>query len=183
MLSSLIWLTPGAQTANGQQGRILRPVDGAALPAGEIDIIATAPAGKVELDGKPVAAEEPFENVFHSKVAAEPGVHTLAVVWEGGRAEIRIFVGENPPAEFAPFHPHPPVAGVECTQCHGLSRRGRFRFQGGCFDCHREASFTDAHPHPPHMLQECGLCHNAHGSTVAKLLIHPREIACKLCHN
>ncbi len=164
-------------------GKIMRPVEGAALPSGEVDVIATAPAGKLSLDGQPLAVEEPFENVFHGKVQAAPGVHTLTLTWEGGEKSIRFFAGENAPPEFQPFHPHPPVAEVACTQCHGVSRRGRFRFQGGCFDCHTEEQFAAAHPHPVHILEECGQCHNAHGSTAKALLIHDREVACKLCHN
>jgi hypothetical protein len=165
------------------EGKILRPVDGAALSAEIVDIIATAPAGRLELDGQPIETGEPFSNVFHATTRASGGEHVLALVWEGGRQEIRFFVGANPPAEFKPFLQHPPLEATECTQCHGVSRRGRFRFEGGCFTCHAEDSFPKTHPHPVHILQECGLCHNAHGSTEKSHLLYPKEKACKLFHD
>jgi predicted CXXCH cytochrome family protein len=172
-----------AVVASGQnEGRILRPVDGDALSTETADIIATAPAGHLELDGKPIDAEQPFPNVFHARIKTSAGEHRLALVWEGGRNEIRFFTGGNPPAEFKAFQQHPPLEAVECTQCHGVSRRGRFRFEGGCFACHAEDNFTKTHPHAVHVLQECGLCHNAHGSTEKGHLLYPKEKACKLCH-
>jgi len=164
------------------EGKILRPVDGAALSAETVDIIATAPAGRLELDGKPIQAGEPFPNVFHASTQASAGEHRLALIWEGGRKEIRFFTGANPPVDFKTFQRHPPLEAVECTQCHGVSRRGRFRFEGGCFTCHVEDNFTKTHPHAVHVLQECGLCHNAHGSTEKAHLLYPKEKACKLCH-
>ncbi len=168
--------------AAAEREKIMRPVDGAALSSGEIDFIATAVDGRLELDGKPVEALEPFPNVLHAPTVVEPGEHTLTLKWEGGSKQIRFFVGDNPPAGFKPYFKHPPVAGVECTQCHGVSRRGRFRFTGGCFDCHQQDKFSDSHPHPPHVLEQCGLCHNAHGSTAKALMLYPREVACKQCH-
>ena len=163
----------------------MRPANLSAYATGDIDIIAKAPAGKLELDGKPIEAEEPFPDVFHTSVTAGPGEHTIAILWEDGQQEVRFFVGKNPPEEFKTFQHHPPVSGVQCTQCHGLSRRGRFRFKGGCFDCHQKEkeAFAEIHAHMEHTFVECGTCHNAHGSTAAKHLIYPREIMCKLCHN
>lgn len=179
LLGVLLWL---ALATAQEQGKILRPVDGAALPAGsELSIIAKDPGGKLEIDGKPVPAEQPFPEVLHAKTKPAPGAHTLALVSEGGRQEIRFFVGEAP-AGFKAFRQHPPLA-VECTQCHGLSARGRFRFKGGCFDCHKEEGFAKTHSHKTEVLSECGQCHNAHGSTEKALLLMPREKACKLCHN
>jgi hypothetical protein len=174
-----------AATAAAAQddAKILRPVEGAAIAGDAIDIIARAPAGRLELDGKPIEAEAPFPNVFHVQAHVSAGEHRLALVWEGGRKEIRFFAGANPPPEFKTFRQHPPLEQVECTQCHGVSRRGRFRFEGGCFPCHVEDNFTKTHPHPVHILQECGLCHNAHGSTETAHLLYPKEKACKLCHN
>ena len=133
-----------AISGSDDAGKIMRPADGAALASGEVDIVATAPAGKLQLDGVPLAADEPFPNVFHVTAKAGPGKHTLVLVW-AGRKEVNFFVGENPPAEYAPFSQHPPLASVECTQCHGVSRRGRFRFKGGCFDCHQKEDFTKVH--------------------------------------
>jgi predicted CXXCH cytochrome family protein len=178
LLTILFWFA--AATAQ-EQGKILRPVDGAALPDGvEMSIIARG--GKLELDGKPVPADQPFPEVLHAKTKPAPGTHTLALTGEGGRQEIRFFVGGNPPAGFKAFRQHPPLA-VDCNQCHGLSARGRFRFKGGCFDCHKEEGFLKTHSHKPDVLVECGQCHNAHGSTEKALLVMPREKACKLCHN
>lgn len=178
----LLLLCAGSLAAD-EAGQIMRPADGAAMPAGAIDIIATAPGGKLQLDGKPVSVEEPFPSVFHGTLRPAPGVHTLALVWPDGRKEVRFFVGANPPAEFKPFRQHPPLADVPCTQCHEMSKRGRFRFKGGCFDCHRQESFLKAHTHDPGVLGQCGMCHNAHGSTEKAHLLYPKATACKMCHN
>lgn len=165
-----------------KQGKILRPADNAAYPSGEIDIVATAPGGRLELDRRPITAEEPFPDVFHAKVTVAAGEHKLALIWNGGRQEVRFFVGSKPPEGFKAFVAHPPVP-AQCTDCHGVSRRGRFRFEGGCFRCHQESAFTSSHPHPVHVLEQCGMCHNAHGSTAKAHMIHSRDAACKLCHN
>lgn len=160
----------------------MAPVAGSAFQAGPIRIIATAPGGTLLLDGKEIPAEEPFPNVFQASVNPEPGSHLLRLSWAGGRQEVSFYSGPNPPAGFTPYREHPPIA-TECAQCHGLSRRGRFRFTGGCFSCHQKETFSAKHTHPPGQLDQCGMCHNAHGNTTAALLIHPKEIACKLCHN
>jgi predicted CXXCH cytochrome family protein len=182
LLAAISLLAPLLCAAD-EAGKIMRPADGAALETGPVDIVATAPAGKLELDGKPLNAAQPFPNVFHASAPAAAGVHSLALSWEGGRKEIRFFVGPNPPAGFQPFHQHPPVPGVACTQCHEMSRRGHFRFKGGCFDCHQSAGFARIHSHDANVLAECGTCHNAHGSTVKALLLYPKQTACKQCHN
>lgn len=162
----------------------MRPADHSAISSGAVDIVATAPAGKLELDGKAIAAEQPFPNVLHASVTASPGEHSLALVWDGGRKEIHFFFGPKAPASFLPFRQHPPVADVKCTQCHELSSRGRFRFRNNsCFDCHQREGFTKVHTHDATVLTECGLCHNAHGSTVKAHLLYSKEIACKQCHN
>ena len=168
-----------------QAGRIMRPVDKSALSGGEVDIVATAPGGRLELDGKPLTAEQPFPDVFHVKTAVAPGEHKLTLVWKDGQTESRFFSGPNPPAGFHAFREHPPQQNVECTQCHQLTRRGRFSFKGGtaCFDCHRNEGFVKTHTHSTEILNECGLCHNAHGSTAKAHMIHTKEIACKQCHN
>ena len=161
----------------------MRPPDKAAFRPGPIDVIAAAPEGTLELDGARVAAEQPFPGVLQARVEVKPGVHRLALSWPGGRKEIQFYSGTEAPAGFAAFRPHPPSAEVPCTQCHQLSRRGRFVFKGGCFDCHSEAGFAKTHTHKPDVLSECGLCHNAHGSTVKSHLTHAKEVACKQCHN
>lgn len=163
--------------------RILRPVDRAALQSGDLNIIATAPRGRLELDGKPIAAEETFKNVLHARAKAAPGSHTLSLAWDGGRHEIRFFVGSQAAPEFKLYRGHPLAAEVACTRCHGLSKRGRFRFKGGCFDCHATDTFPRVHNHNPDVLAECGECHDAHGSTERSLLVMDRAKACKLCHN
>ena len=168
-----------------QAGRILRPVDKASLPDGSVDIVATAPEGRLEIDGKPVPIERPFPNVLHAKTTVTPGEHELALIWEDSRTAIRFFAGPKAPAEFAAFRHHPPVQDVKCTQCHELSQRGRFRFKGGdaCADCHPATGFVKVHTHLPEVLTQCGLCHNAHGSTSKAHLLYSKEIACKQCHN
>ena len=184
-MKSPLWvltLTLLSSTSGDEEGRILRPQDGSALASEEISIVATGTGARLELDGQQIPVQEPFPNVFHAKLKPSPGEHRLALIWEGGRREIRFFMGENAPATFRPFKQHPPVA-TECTQCHSLSRRGRFRFKGGCFDCHDKETFVGPHEHAPHILEDCGSCHNAHGSTSASHLLLPRQQACRLCHN
>jgi len=171
-----------SSSSGNEQGKILRPQDGSALTSEEISIVATGPEGRLELDGQQILAQEPFPNVLHAKLRPTPGEHVLGLTWKGGRREIRFFVGENSPPTFRLFKQHPPVA-TDCTHCHGLSRRGRFRFKGGCFDCHDKETFVESHEHAPHILEDCGRCHNAHGSTSASHLLLPREQACRLCHN
>ena len=166
----------------GEEGKIVRPTHRSILPAGEISIAARGPGAQLELDGQVLPAHEPFPNVFHAKVTPDPGEHSLALVWEGGRQEIRFFVGEGAPEGFDPFRLHPPFA-IDCKTCHARSRRGRFRSKGTCFRCHSKTTFVDSHQHAPHVLRDCGLCHNAHGSTVADHLIVSQDVACKLCHN
>ncbi len=178
------WFVLGWAAGLAAEGsKIVRPTDRAALAGSDVEVIAIAPAGTLELDGTAVAASEPFPNVLHATVKAGPGEHTLALVWGGGRTEVRFFVGDKAPEGFRPYVAHPPRAGAACTQCHGLSRRGRFRFVGGCFDCHQEEAFANTHSHPAHVLRECGMCHNAHGSTAEAHLTLPKEAACKQCHN
>ncbi len=162
-------------------GKIMRPVDGAALPSGEVSIIASAPGGKLLLDGQMIPADQPFPDVLHAKTVPASGQHKLALVWENNKQEITFFVGDNAPPEFKAFREHPPLA-VECTQCHGLSRKGRFRFTGNCFSCHQQEVFPKSHHHPPSMLESCGQCHNAHGSTAKAHLVVAREQACGFCH-
>jgi predicted CXXCH cytochrome family protein len=121
--------------------------------------------------------------VLHVVAKVNPGIHTLTLSWEAGRKETHFFSGANPPAGFATFHQHPPLADVQCTQCHEINKRGRFRFKGGCFDCHQQEGFIKVHTHDAARLEQCGMCHNAHGSTVKALLVYPKETACKICHN
>lgn len=169
--------------AADEAGKILRPADKAALRAGPVRVIATAPEGRLELDGQAVAAEQPFPNVLTAAVSTSPGEHRLALIWKDGRKEITFFTGSEVPAGFAAFHPHPPPGDPQCTQCHGLSQRGRFVFKGGCFECHNREPFAKVHTHNAEVLSECGLCHNAHGSTVKAHLVFTKELACKQCHN
>lgn len=161
--------------------QIVRPVDRASLAAGPVEVLAKAPPGaRLELDGKALEPLAPFPGVIQAKAFAAPGRHRLALIWDGGHQEIEIAVGA---AEgFAPYRPHPPGGATACGQCHGVSARGRFRFEGGCFTCHAAGGFARSHTHDAHRLAECGACHNAHGSTAARHLLRPREKACQLCH-
>jgi predicted CXXCH cytochrome family protein len=183
LLRALLLASALTTSASPQDlGKIVRPVDKAAFAPGPVTLIATAPAGRLELDGKPLEAEQPFPDVLVAKISPKPGEHALSLLWENQHKQVRFFVGDVSPAGFTAFRDHPPAA-VECTHCHGLSRRGRFRFQGGCFDCHQQDDFPKLHQHQPHTLEQCGMCHNAHGSTVKAHLTLPREQACKQCHN
>jgi predicted CXXCH cytochrome family protein len=184
VMAAAIGLMHGMLTAADEDaGKILRPADNSFYKEGPIDLIATAPAGKLQLDGIVIQAEQPFPDVFHALLNSSPGLHSLVLLWEGGKKEVHFFVGPNPPAAFQPFHEHPPLAGVECSQCHGLNRRGRFVAIGGCFDCHVRDDFAKIHTHDPTRFEQCGMCHNAHGSTVKADLLYSKEIACKICHN
>ena len=183
-LAVAIGLTRGLPAAaDDETGKILRPADNSSHASGQIDLVATAPSGKLLLDGDTVKTEQPFPDVFHTTLKTSPGLHSLVLLWEGGKKEVHFYVGPNPPAAFQPFHQHPPVPGVQCTQCHGLNRRGRFVFKGGCFDCHQRDGFAKIHTHEPAVLEQCGICHNAHGSTVKAHLLYPKETACKICHS
>jgi predicted CXXCH cytochrome family protein len=177
------WVLVAAGLLGQDVVRIMRPVDGAALPSGTVDVIAAAAEGTLEVDGKTVTAERPYPGVLRAKPSLPNGEHRIAVVSPEGRKEIRIFVGPKSPAPFASYREHPPLADVACTQCHDVNRRGRFRFKGGCFDCHRQDAFVKAHaPHVADALSQCGMCHNAHGSTAKAHLTMAKEAACKLCH-
>ena len=183
VMAAAIGLMRGLPAADEDAGKILRPANNSFYKNGPIDLIATAPAGKLQLDGILLQVEQPFPDVFHATLKSSPGMHSLVLLWEGGKKEVHFFVGPNPPAAFQPFHQHPPIAGVECTQCHGLNRRGRFVAKGGCFDCHASDDFTKIHTHEPAKFEQCGMCHNAHGSTVKADLLYSKETACKICHN
>jgi predicted CXXCH cytochrome family protein len=169
--------------ADEDAGKIMRPAINSLYEKGLIDLIATAPEGKLELDGVLIQTEQPFPDVFHATLKASPGMHSLVLLWEGGKKEVHFFVGSNPPPDFQLFHQHPPLADVLCTQCHSLNRRGRFVATGGCFDCHIRDDFPKIHTHDAVVLERCGLCHNAHGSTVKADLLYSKEAACKICHN
>jgi len=169
--------------AADDDGKILRPADHASYSGNEVDLIATAVSGSLQLDGMPIQASQPFPNVFHTSLKVSPGLHTVVLTWKGGRKEVQFFAGAGARAGFQPFHQHPPIPGVQCTQCHEINRHGRFVFKGGCFECHQRGDFAKIHTHEPSILEQCGMCHNAHGSTVKAHLLYPKETACKICHN
>lgn len=163
--------------------QIVKPVDGSWLKGPEVEIIASGVDGRLLLDGTQVQSAELFPGVFHARIEAATGPHVLRLESAGEAREVRFHVGA-PPArdETEAYVDHPPVR-IDCTHCHSVSRRGRFRFSGGCQTCHAKEQFIQTHSHEPHELTSCGMCHDAHGSSVAKLLVMPREKACKQCHN
>lgn len=164
-------------------GGIVKPRNGTWVPGFEIDIIAKADEGQLLLDGEQVEADRRFPGVLHARVSVAPGKHSLRLDSPGGSDAVVFFAGRSTPFPSAtPFAEHPP-ARIDCTHCHAVSSRGRFRFSGGCQSCHAEEQFIRTHSHAPHELSSCGMCHDAHGSTVAKLLVVPKEMACKQCHN
>ncbi|PYV09272.1 MAG: hypothetical protein DMG07_23615, partial [Acidobacteria bacterium] len=79
MRSFAALLALAALAFGDERGKILRPVDGAALPPGELSIVARAPNGRFELDGKEIPAERPFAGVFHARARPAGGAHTLAL--------------------------------------------------------------------------------------------------------
>ena len=164
-------------------GLIVKPPDGAWIQANEVEIIAKAAEGRLSVDGKPVVAEEPFPGVLHARVAVSAGPHTVRLESPEGSSIVSFNTG--PAAEdrnVGPYTDHPPVQ-VACSHCHSVSRRGRFRFSGGCQTCHGKEQFIRTHSHEMHELSTCGMCHDAHGSSTAKLLVMPQGQACKQCHN
>ena len=169
--------------ADDETAKILRPADHSSFASGQVDVVATASGGKLQLDGAMMKIEQPFPDVFHAAIKVSPGLHSLVLMWDGGKKEVQFFAGANPPAGFQPFRQHPPLSDVPCTQCHGVSKRGRFMFKGGCFDGHQRDGFAKIHTHDPVVLEQCGVCHNAHGSVVKAHLLYPKETACKICHD
>jgi len=170
-------------SAQDEGGRIVSPPEGAQFRSGKIDIRAIAPASaEVTLDGRAIDLTGPFPGVLHGATVVPDGEHVLTLTWPTGSSTVQFFVGEGAPQGYSEFRPHPPNP-IECTKCHGISRRGRFRFIGGCFSCHSKESFARNHGHEAHILESCGLCHDAHGSTQPKLLVMSKELACKQCHN
>ncbi len=164
--------------------RIVSPPDKAHFLEGNIDIVAKAPEdAKLTMDSRTVQALRPFPSVLHAATILPDGEHELTLTWAEGSQTIGFYVGESAPAGYSEFSRHPPQSMLQCERCHGLSRRGRFRFSGGCFYCHLKDGFETAHSHEPHVLESCGLCHDAHGSTAAKHLVLSKELACKQCHN
>lgn len=160
----------------------MSPPDGAWFASGDVRVVARSEGVRIEVDGKLVEAVERFPGVFEAVIKElEPGVHLVALVSEEGRQEARIAYGPEALEGYEAFREHPGMQ-LECAQCHSVSRRGRFRFTGDCFQCHTDAQYTAKHPHPKHVLERCGDCHNSHGETAAALLSMPKETACRLCH-
>lgn len=180
----LAWFSLALCFGADEAGKILRPAPQSSFAAGAtVDVVATVPkGGRIELDGVALTLETPFPDVYRGKLQPAPGEHKLAVIWEENRREVVFSMGAR--AGFTAFRHHPPAGETPCTQCHELSKRGRFRFKGGCSDCHAVAAFAQSHkPHNPEVLAECGLCHNAHGSTVKGHLLRSKEQVCQSCHN
>ncbi len=163
--------------------RIVKPHDGALLPAGALDVIALASEGGLTLNGETLSASQPFPGVLLAKLKLTAGTHVLELSAEHDTQRVTFQVTDAVNGSDGALYRHHPPLAVECTQCHGVSRRGRFRFGGGCDSCHAPEPFIRTHSHQPHELSSCGMCHDAHGSSAAKLLVLPREQACKQCHN
>lgn len=162
---------------------IVKPPEGAWLPGAEVQIIAKGEAAKLLLDGKPLEAEEPFPGVYSVTAELLPGAHRLRLESPEGVSEISFHSGAVPPDTASEKYSDHPASQIACTHCHSVSRRGRFRFSGGCQSCHLKEPFIKTHSHEPHELASCGMCHDAHGSATAQLLMLPKEQACKQCHN
>ena len=162
---------------------IVKPPEGAWLPGDLVQIIARGETGKLLLDDELLDAEEPFPGVFSATARVAPGTHRLRFELPDGVSEITFHSGAEPPSAASDQYANHPPTQIACTHCHSLSRRGRFRFSGGCQSCHPNEAFIKTHSHEPHELASCGLCHDAHGSAAEKLLLLPKEQACKQCHN
>ena len=132
------WLDVRANAAAEDNGKILRPADNSWYQAGPVDLVATAESGKLQLDGAAIQAEQPFPERFSRHVEGIAGAAFGGS--DVGRRQERsadFSSAPIPPAGYQAFHQHPPVPGIQCTQCHELNARGRFVFKGGCFDCHQ----------------------------------------------
>src|SRR5260370_37718424 len=91
-LAAAIGLMCGLQSAaDVDAGKILRPADNSSFATGQIDLVATAPSGKLQLDGIAIQTEQPFPDVFHA-TKASPGSPSLVLVLEGGKKEVHFFV-------------------------------------------------------------------------------------------
>ena len=164
-------------------GSIVKPPEGAWLPGAEVQIIARGESAKLLLDGKPLEAEEPFPGVYAVTADLLPGAHRLRLESPEGVSEVSFHSGGDPPNSASEQYADHPPSQIACTHCHSVSRRGRFRFSGGCQSCHPKEPFIKTHSHEPHELASCGMCHDAHGSATAQLLLLPKEQACRQCHN
>ena len=60
------WMCGLPSAADDPAGKILRPADNSSHESGQIDVVATAPAGTLQLDGIVIQAEQPFQNEFHA---------------------------------------------------------------------------------------------------------------------
>lgn len=177
---ALLWATGVSPAADGP---IVKPRNGTWIPGDVLEVIAKVSDARLLVDGEPVQAKEPFPGVLHALLEVTPGRHVLRLASSEGLQEVVVHTGDAPEGDAGEAYvDHPPVA-TECAFCHSVSRRGRFRFSGGCQSCHAERQFVQTHSHQSHELASCGMCHDAHGSTVAKLLLLPKEQACKQCHN
>ena len=105
--SAVIAVTLAA--ADDESGKILRPADNSSHKGDQIDIVATAPSGKLQLDGAFITNEQPFPNVLHATLKATPGLHSLVLVWEGGKKEVDI-------REF-----HPTDTSVAAVEIHDVA--------------------------------------------------------------
>ena len=182
-LASAALLLCSALSLPAADGVIVKPPDGAWLSGAEVQIIARGESAKILLDGNPLETKEPFPGVYAVIVELLPGAHRLRLESPAGTSEISFHSGNEPPDGTSKRYADHPPSQIACTHCHSVSRRGRFRFSGGCQSCHPKEPFIKTHSHEPHELASCGMCHDAHGSAAAQLLRLPKEQACKQCHN
>ena len=182
-LASAALLLCSALSLPAADSVIVKPPDGAWLSGPEVQIIARGESAKILLDGNPLETKEPFPGVYALIVELLPGAHRLRLESPAGTSEISFHSGNEPPDGTSKRYADHPPSQIACTHCHSVSRRGRFRFSGGCQSCHPKEPFIKTHSHEPHELASCGMCHDAHGSAAARLLRLPKEQACKQCHN
>ncbi len=182
-ISRILAIAAACSVVAAEPSPIVKPPDGSWIPGDTIEIIAKAGEGRLLLDGRALPTEQPFPGVLRAEVQVQAGTHTVRLETSDGSRQVSFHSGPAPEGRHgAAYRDHPPVQ-VDCSHCHSVSRRGRFRFSGGCQACHAEDLFIRTHSHQSHELASCGMCHDAHGSSAAKLLVMPRERACKQCHN
>jgi predicted CXXCH cytochrome family protein len=106
----------------------------------------------------------------------------IAMGWREERGPV--FLWRYAACGLHPVSPAPAACGYSVHPVSRVNQRGRFRFKGGCFDCHQSDGSSKIHaPHSESILIQCGVCHNAHGSTAKALLLYPKETACRQCHD
>ena len=183
----LLLLAAMGSAQENAPNRILRPVDGAVIADGKIEMIAKLVSkGQLLLDGKILNTRQKAPGVITYALETAAGLHVLELQFEGGTEKVRFAAGPAPEGEvWKPFRLHPPAA--TCETCHAVISNvwelKHAKLETSCGGCHNALKgFAANHQHNTTQLADCALCHNPHGSTTQFHMRYPRAVACKLCH-